>query len=63
MINSLWMPWMTGEEKKLAGATDKMKDMAARRDSLRKSFIGEIEKAKALAPVADDAEDDLSSYL
>ena len=40
-----------------------MKDMAARRDSLRKSFIGEIEKAKAMAPVADDAEDDLSSYL
>ncbi len=43
---------------------DKMKNMAVKRDSMRKSFIGEVAAAKAMAPVPDeDGEDDLSSYL
>jgi len=50
-----------GEGKPLSGTTDKMKNMAAKRDSMRKSFIGEQAAAKGMGPVSE--EDDLSSYL
>ena len=54
-----------GEGKPLAAATDKMKNLAAKRDSMRKSFIEEQAAAKGMAPVSEvnGEEDDLSSYL
>ncbi|GAX83638.1 hypothetical protein CEUSTIGMA_g11062.t1 [Chlamydomonas eustigma] len=51
-----------GDVKQLAGTMDKMKNMAVKRDSMRKSFIGDAAAAKAMAPVLDD-EEDVSSYL
>ncbi len=42
---------------------DKMKNMAVKRDSMRKSFIGEVNAAKPMPAVNDEGEDDPSSYL
>jgi hypothetical protein len=55
-------PSVTGEVKQLAGTMDKMKNMAVKRDSMRKSFIGDATAAKTMAPVPDH-EEDVSSYL
>ena len=58
--------YCAGDGKQLAGAMDKMKNMAVKRDSMRKSFIEDKATAKAMAPVPneeDAEEDDLSSYL
>ncbi len=52
--------------KQLAAAMDKMKNMAVKRSSMRKSFIGEPAKAGAAppAPVEEkEAEGDLSQFL
>ena len=60
------LPPPPGDGKQLAGAMDKMKNMAVKRDSMRKSFIEDKATAKAMAPVPneeDAEEDDLSSYL
>ena len=62
----LLAPPPPGDGKQLAGAMDKMKNMAVKRDSMRKSFIEDKATAKAMAPVPneeDAEEDDLSSYL
>lgn len=50
--------------KQLQSTMDKMKNMAVKRDSIRKSFIGDPAAAKAVA-AADEKEgaDDLSAYL
>lgn len=68
---ALQHPWVQGNcaasasdnngSQRLQGAMDNMKNMATKRDSMRKSFLGDPSKSQPAAPVEEG--DELASYL